>query len=79
MTQIINTEKRRPGRPCIRNWAAERDTIELLIRSGYGVLALARHYGISKPGMLKVLQRLGIVTLYQAADKEGRCTTMNIT
>jgi hypothetical protein len=69
---IVTTEKRKPGRPCIRNWSEEAETIRLLIRSGYGLLPLAGYYGISGPGMRKVLARLGIRTVYQAAKEENK-------
>ena len=59
---IVVKQKRGPGRPCKRDWEAERPVIELLIRAGYGYPAIARHYGLSPLGARKMLQRLGLRT-----------------
>jgi hypothetical protein len=66
--------KRKRGRPPLRAWEAERPMLELLIRSGYGYPALAKHYGVSGFGMRNILKRLGLSTQTQEqwAKERGR-------
>lgn len=63
---IVSRYKR--GRPPVRDWEAAKPEIELLLKAGYGVQALGRHYGISPAGARLVLKRLGLRTLWQDAQ-----------
>ena len=60
--------KRSRGRPPSKNWEAERPIIEMLIRAGMGIPAIAKHYEISISGARVVLKRLGLQTLWQEQD-----------
>ena len=55
------------GRPPSRDWEATKPEIELLIKAGYGCLALGKYYGLSNAGMRRVLRRLGLKTIWQEA------------
>ena len=56
-----------PGRPSKHNWLTEKPELERLIAEGYGFYRLGKRYGITSTGMLRVLRRLGLKTLRQAA------------
>ena len=56
------------GRPPSRDWEGERFTIALLLKAGYGFLALAKFYDMSPAGMRLVLRRLGLRTIWQEAQ-----------
>ena len=56
------------GRPPSRDWEAERPTIALLLRSGSGVHAIAKHYELSISGARVLLKRLGLKTIWQEAQ-----------
>lgn len=51
--------------PTKHNWQEKRPEIERLIAKGYGLNRLGRHYGMTSVGMLGVLRRLKLRTLYQ--------------
>jgi hypothetical protein len=45
-----------------RKWAPLRDEIAALTELGLGLVKLGRLYGLTHPGMAKVLRRLGLST-----------------
>jgi hypothetical protein len=60
--------KRKVGRPPSRNWDALKPELELLIRAGYGLRALARHYGASTCSVNYQLKRMGLSTVWQESE-----------
>jgi hypothetical protein len=57
------------GRKPTRDWEAEKQTIELLIKIGYTTQALAKTCGLTRIGMHKVLRRLGLRTDYKQGQR----------
>ncbi len=57
--------QKRKGRPPSRNWDEIKGEIELLIRAGYGVPALSRHYDASHGSIVHQLKRMGLTTKWQ--------------
>jgi hypothetical protein len=54
-----------PGRPPLKDWPAEKATLQAAIDQGDGFLKLANRYRMSVPGMRAVLRRLGLRTKRQ--------------
>jgi hypothetical protein len=71
-TNTTTKQRNRGGRPPLKNWQAERDSIQLLLNVGYGVVEVAKHYHMSVAGARVVMRRLGLKTLWQQrAEKAG--------
>ena len=63
-----NARKYTRGRPPSRDWESLKPEIEMLLRAGYGHMALGKHYDMSVAGMRLVLKRLGLRTVWQGAQ-----------
>ena len=55
----------RRGRPPLHDYEARRAEIEAKLASGSTLGTLARDYGLTRPGCLKMLRRLGLQTHVQ--------------